>query len=220
MDVRDQLLQAALRVFSEAGWRGATTRRIAQEAGVSEVTLFRQFGSKEALIHEALSAAAGRSGEPALPDEPSDPLAELTAWSQAHFECMRQLRSFIRRTIGEHEEHPEIGCQATRKPIEVARELRAYLEKLQRQGLVARDWDVHVAANMLLGTLFANAITSDLMPERYGTPETIAPDAYVRLFVRSLGVPLEAPRVGEDTDVGRLAEASDPARWLSDVQRN
>jgi AcrR family transcriptional regulator len=220
MDVREQLLQAAVRVFSEAGWRGATTRRIAQVAGVSEVTLFRQFGSKEALIHEALSGAARRFGATELPEEPTDPLAELTAWSRAHLECMHQLRSFIRRTIGEHEEHPEIGSQATRRPIEVARELRAYLEKLQQRGLAARDWDVHVAANMLLGTLFSNAITSDLMPERYATPDTIAPDAYVRLFVRALGVPLEASRVAEDMNVGRLAEASDPARWLSDVQRN
>ena len=47
MDVREQLLEAAVKVFAIAGFRGATTRRIAQEAGVNEVTLFRQFGSKE-----------------------------------------------------------------------------------------------------------------------------------------------------------------------------
>ena len=40
MEARDQLLQAALKVYAESGTRGATTRRIAQEAGVNEVTLF------------------------------------------------------------------------------------------------------------------------------------------------------------------------------------
>ena len=57
MDVREQLLEAALKVFADAGFRGATTRRIAQEAGVNEVTLFRQFGSKEGLILEAVIRA-------------------------------------------------------------------------------------------------------------------------------------------------------------------
>ncbi|MEO7475110.1 MAG: TetR family transcriptional regulator, partial [Gemmatimonadales bacterium] len=39
MNVRDQLLTAAARVYAEVGYRGATTRRIAQEAGVNEITL-------------------------------------------------------------------------------------------------------------------------------------------------------------------------------------
>ena len=36
MNLRDQLLAAAARVFAEAGYRGATTRRIASEAGVNQ----------------------------------------------------------------------------------------------------------------------------------------------------------------------------------------
>ena len=46
MDVREALLKSATKVFAEVGSRGATTRRIAQEAGVNEVTLFRHFQSK------------------------------------------------------------------------------------------------------------------------------------------------------------------------------
>jgi AcrR family transcriptional regulator len=55
---RQQILEAAVRVYSEAGFRGATTRRIADEACVNEVTLFRIFGSKAALIAEAVRAHA------------------------------------------------------------------------------------------------------------------------------------------------------------------
>ncbi len=46
----DSILDAALKVFAEKGYRGATTRLIAQEADVNEVTLFRHFGSKEGLL--------------------------------------------------------------------------------------------------------------------------------------------------------------------------
>ena len=55
---KQQLLDAAVRVYSDAGFRGATTRRIAEEAGVNEVTLFRLFGSKAALIEAAVLHAS------------------------------------------------------------------------------------------------------------------------------------------------------------------
>lgn len=53
------LLDAALAVVGEQGIRGATTRLIAQRAGVNEVTLFRKFGSKSSLIKEAMVSRLG-----------------------------------------------------------------------------------------------------------------------------------------------------------------
>ncbi|WP_321420528.1 TetR/AcrR family transcriptional regulator [uncultured Methanomethylovorans sp.] len=54
MDVEQQILDAALKVFASEGYSGATTRRIAEEANVAEVTLFRKFQSKENLLKEVL----------------------------------------------------------------------------------------------------------------------------------------------------------------------
>jgi AcrR family transcriptional regulator len=53
---RERILDAAARVYSKHGFRGATTRLIAAEAGVNEVTLFRTFGSKGALLEAVLEA--------------------------------------------------------------------------------------------------------------------------------------------------------------------
>jgi len=50
-----RILDAALKVFSSEGYSGATTRKIAIEADVAEVTLFRKFQSKENLLREVLS---------------------------------------------------------------------------------------------------------------------------------------------------------------------
>lgn len=49
-----RILEAALRIFASEGYTGATTRRIAEEANVAEVTLFRKFHSKENLLREVL----------------------------------------------------------------------------------------------------------------------------------------------------------------------
>lgn len=54
MDAEQKILDAALRVFANDGYTGATTRRIAEEANVAEVTLFRKFQSKENLLKEVL----------------------------------------------------------------------------------------------------------------------------------------------------------------------
>ncbi|MGE5799532.1 MAG: helix-turn-helix domain-containing protein, partial [Syntrophaceae bacterium] len=40
---REKILDASLRLFSDKGFLGATTRGIARRAGVAEVTLFRHF---------------------------------------------------------------------------------------------------------------------------------------------------------------------------------
>ena len=50
----DPLLTAALQVLAERGLKGATTRAIAERAGVNEVTLFRRHGTKLALLRAAV----------------------------------------------------------------------------------------------------------------------------------------------------------------------
>ena len=49
-----KILDAALKIFSEEGYKGATTRFIAQESGFSELTLFRKFQTKENLFNSVL----------------------------------------------------------------------------------------------------------------------------------------------------------------------
>ncbi|MCB0699751.1 MAG: TetR/AcrR family transcriptional regulator [Chitinophagales bacterium] len=52
---RVTILTAALKVFSESGYRGATVNMIALEAGVSKGLLYTYFESKEALLENLLS---------------------------------------------------------------------------------------------------------------------------------------------------------------------
>lgn len=49
-----KILDAALKVFAEKGYKGATTKAIAEESGFSEFTLFRKFKSKRNLYEMVL----------------------------------------------------------------------------------------------------------------------------------------------------------------------
>src|SRR3954451_1885640 len=104
MDIRERILQAAARVYAQHGFRGATTRLIAIEAGVNEVTLFRTFGSKAALFEALMQTHVAQSPIPPLPDNPVNPEEEMTQWVAAVLGHMRENRSLIRTSFGEMEE--------------------------------------------------------------------------------------------------------------------
>jgi AcrR family transcriptional regulator len=58
--LREQhVLDAAIRVFRRDGYRGATIRSIAREAGVSDGTIYNVFENKEALLLAALESLLG-----------------------------------------------------------------------------------------------------------------------------------------------------------------
>lgn len=54
---RQRLINAAFQLFSSQGVAATTTRQVADLAGVNEVTLFRQFGSKHGLLSAVMEEA-------------------------------------------------------------------------------------------------------------------------------------------------------------------
>jgi len=186
---RQKLLDAAMRVFAESGFRGATTRRIAEAAGVNEVTLFRHFKSKTALINEAAQLHARRRTESALPDEPGDPEAELTAWCTSQLTFLRNTRALIRKCMAELEEHPQMAACMRHGPDLSQEQLAAYVRRLVAvRDLDVSAEDVQVACMMLQGALFSDAMGRDMMPDLFPRPLRRAGAQYARLFLRALGV--------------------------------
>jgi AcrR family transcriptional regulator len=233
---RCRILDAAARVYALLGFRGATTRRIAEAAGVNEVTLFRTFGSKEALIAEALRSRAGVGGEVlALPADPVDPERELEVWATAHLAELRASRSLIRQVMSDVEQRPEVAPCVSSGWCAADGALRRYLVRLVELGFVhaeaepvratgtarrstrqavtgpvlVRYDEVFAAGAMLMAALFSDAMGRDLMPELFPQPVDRAPALYVRLFLRSVGC-RAAPAHARATDAPRDPEHDAP----------
>lgn len=188
MDLRDKILQAAGRLFCESGFRGTTTRRIATEAGVNEVTLFRQFGSKELLLREAITRNWAEVDCPRPPSEPGNPSAELTAWALDFTDRLRQAAPLVRTSFGEFEQHPEIMPPQGSPTARVAGALATYLRQLRDTGLTSTAFDPQAAAALLVGALFTDAITREGLPDMYGEAPHQDVREYVRVFLRGIGV--------------------------------
>ncbi len=198
-DVREKIITAAMTAYAESGFQGATTRRVAEIAGVNEVTIFRNFGSKAALMDEALfrRVAALKMVEPPLPAVPADPLAELTTWCNTFLSQLRGSRDLLRKAMGAaHERFHELA-----NGFEPARcadhELDGYVAALVRDGWVSpalladADADELVMASqtMLIGALWGDAMARELHDDAsLWVPETRAAHRYVQMFLRALGV--------------------------------
>ncbi|MEO7368899.1 MAG: helix-turn-helix domain-containing protein [Gemmatimonadaceae bacterium] len=188
MDTRATILNAAVRVFSQHGFRGSTTRRIADAASVNEVTIFRYFGSKEALLQEAIRGSDATAFKNPLPADPQNPLQELTQWSTAVITHLHARSSVIRKCMGEMEERPELSGNATEAPIRATNELCTYFRKLRSKGFTEQEFDPAVASAMLIGSLFHDAMGRDMMPDAYPKPANKAPGKYAHFILRALGV--------------------------------
>jgi AcrR family transcriptional regulator len=96
---RAQLLEAAIRVFSRAGFSGTKTKDIAAEAHVNEAILFRHFPSKDELYAAILEAGSAddwvRSVAEAAETAKDDPVLFV--------------REYVKRSLAWYRRRPDLG---------------------------------------------------------------------------------------------------------------
>lgn len=73
---REQILQTAVDLFSQRGFKGTTTKEIARAAGVSEAMVFRHFATKDELYGAILDNKGCEDGVHRFPWEANETLQE------------------------------------------------------------------------------------------------------------------------------------------------
>jgi AcrR family transcriptional regulator len=127
---RQAIVEAAVPLFARKGFSGATTRELAEAAGVSEALLYRHFPSKQLLYSEILQQV-GCQGDPAL-----EKLASLPA-SSATLVCMT--RFMVWRFLA--------GSEAERADLDPR--LRLVLHSCLEDGAYARELFEAVSAQVM-----------------------------------------------------------------------
>lgn len=120
VDTRQRILTAALQIFLEKGYAAATTRAIANQAGVNEVTLFRHFGNKQNLLVAIIERYS-----------PVDDLKALIS-SGLMGEYEEDLRQIARHIVTDMTEQPDIMPLVLFEAHQIP-ELREVLENIPRQ---------------------------------------------------------------------------------------
>lgn len=156
VDRRGEILEAALRVFAERGFGGATIKEIAREAGIrSPALIYWYFKDKQALYREVLGAkvpivraVADLAKVMDLPPEEA-----LTKLGRAYFAFERMDPRVLRLVVGEAIRRPEVAEAFVRGgPGRVLEFLKKYLERQVELGRL-RPHDVRSGARAFVGML-------------------------------------------------------------------
>jgi AcrR family transcriptional regulator len=187
---RQQILQAAAEVFTAQGFAGATTRGIAETAGVSELTLFRHFGSKKNLFLETVRLHSALPGiEQALTKQMSgDPRSDLILIGVHLLKTLIVRREVILMTFYEAERLPELRQLIIQVPQAQRSMLSGYLSKLAEQDLI-RSLDPEITAQAFLGMLFAYAVYQTLEIDPTSQSETqirSRVETFVDIFLKGI----------------------------------
>ena len=107
---REQILGSALNVFIEKGYNGSTTVDIAKEAGVSEVTLFRYFDSKEQIFLEAIEPILVTSlKESIIASKDLEPIKKLEYILKDRIRFISEHNEVIKLILMESQINPKIA---------------------------------------------------------------------------------------------------------------
>src|SRR5260370_41199164 len=100
---RQRILEAAERVFSRDGFQGATTREIAREAQVNEVTLFRLFRTRDDLLRETIlyRTIAPEELLNSIAAWKSDLPSELEQYVVKYYALLLEREALVRAVVGE-----------------------------------------------------------------------------------------------------------------------
>jgi AcrR family transcriptional regulator len=185
---KERILEAAAQTFSREGIQGATTRQIAREAGVNEVTLFRHFKSKEQLLGAVLER--GLASEIALMNEHSswkENLREsMEKYARHYYSHLQKKQGFARAFIAEGQVLPESMQTMIANVIRpVRKRLIGILADAQQAGVLRPDVNVECALDAFKNTLYAGMLRQGTyFPRTYSTEAYI--DTVVDIFVRGI----------------------------------
>jgi len=160
---RQRLLDAAALVFARDGLSGSTTRAIAEEAGVNEVTLFRHFQTKDRLLAAVVGENFGAKQPVAstpIPVPTDNLRADLLALARHSDKILTENLPLVRTLLGEiHHHHRDQEKQVFRgifRPLKNA--MIARFESAKAAGELNPAFTPVLLADLLTAMLFTGVL--------------------------------------------------------------
>jgi TetR/AcrR family transcriptional regulator len=166
---RDQILDAALHVMAEHGFRGASIKRIAERAGLrSPALIYWYFADKHALFEAMLRRMAPFlsvvSEAEAAPDEPPDQVLPRLVTSFLDASQQPDTGRFVRVVLSEAARHPSVAAVfAERGPLVILGFLERYLGRQIELGRL-RPHDPRASARAFMGMLIVYVLGREIFP--------------------------------------------------------
>jgi AcrR family transcriptional regulator len=188
-NTKRRMIQAAIAIFSERGYEKATTRELAERAGVSEGLIYRHFGGKRELLFASLEIER-ESGPAPFAALPASATLEqhLASMLKSGMSRMMEHRDFMRVCMSLAAIDAELGKLMVTLEQQAVVNLVNHLETLREQGLIKPDADLNAAASGINMLIFGMAFNWQVI---FGRSRAEA-ERYADALAGILGVGLAA----------------------------
>jgi AcrR family transcriptional regulator len=165
-DRREQIIDAALRVFSQKGFERTTNKDIAREAGITPGLIYHYFESKDDLLKAAIEQHSPVGLIHALPEQmlnqPPDLFLRFMAQKILEIAESEQFVRLLRVFLPEVIYNPSITTFNLAAIQEVSEFLVGYLEAKMESSELRRS-DASLSLQMFTGSLFAFVIRRQML---------------------------------------------------------
>ena len=198
MAVKDEeVLKAAMKTIIREGYDGATTKLIADEAGINEVTLFRKFHSKENILQAVImqqrdnalqaltSAFLGRGVHEDDKGNAPRIATTLTELGYRLIEFMKTRMDLMILLISEGRRKPSVAKVISSIPQDMIVQLRKLFEEQMRLKKI-RDVDPQLAAVTFLGFLFYYSLMKELFNDKVIKENKGILEGFVDIFLNGV----------------------------------
>ena len=165
---REQLLQTAVLLFSENGYRATSVRDIARVAGVNEGLLYHYFTSKADLFRAVLAQYAPFRALGAFLDTSASlpeqrPLDDaLQSFGREFLARLRQYRAFVVTILTESANVPELGAILSEFLHTTGDDISRFLAEYQKAGQIDPKLPLAAASRVLQGSLLFHFLAETL----------------------------------------------------------
>ena len=148
-EARQAALEATVDLVLANGIEAVTFEDVAARSGVAKTTLYRHFGSKQAMVVEAARSCFVLHATPDTGDLAQDLRSIFEQGKRAEEE--RRVPDLIPALVAAGDRDPELGALVAQMLEEKRRPIRTVLQLAQLRGEIGRHVDLDVAYTLVVG---------------------------------------------------------------------
>ncbi len=151
MSTDEKILKVAIDLIAKKGFKGATTKQIAEAAGVSEMTVFRHFENKQKILEAAVDRYYYSFQMKELFEKKLvwDLEKDLLMITNTYHKLMKKNKNVIKIAIQEGNQVKGLLEQVNKHPRQLKEQLIKYFQEMYKRGKIIETDFEQTAMNLL-----------------------------------------------------------------------
>lgn len=160
--IDQEVFNAVMNLMVASGYSGTTTKQMAEAAGISEVSLFRKYGSKAQLVRMAVTSIAGQFDFESACRYTGNVEDDLLRIVKLYQDLAARYGQFMAMLLPELSRYPELG-DALDRPVNIMKQISRLIKRYQDKGILKNEHPLHTASSLLGPLLYTAMLRGSLL---------------------------------------------------------